>query len=130
MFAAILVNDRAREGDGADLIHYEVKSAVLGSSFEYQYHRNRGLEKLADDKSVDHIFVARSETYTDVEVWLVGRTQMIPIFDRWLPELRQNYTAEARQRFRRSVTYAFVKHQGTQLLVISDGTLTKFLEST
>ncbi len=41
VFAAILLNDRARRGDGADLVNYEVKSAVLGGSFEYQYHRNR-----------------------------------------------------------------------------------------
>ena len=53
VFAAILVNDKARQGDGADLENYEVKSATTGSSFEYQYHRNRGLNKLTDDRDVD-----------------------------------------------------------------------------
>ncbi len=130
VFAAILVNDRARKGDGADLMNYEVKSAVIGSSFEYQYHRNHGLDKLADDKSVNHIFVARSKNYTNIEVWLVERDKMFSVFDKWLPELRENYQAKARQRFRRSVTYGFVKNQGIQLLGISDGALMYFLEST
>jgi hypothetical protein len=130
VFAAILLNDRARRGDGADLENYEVKSATIGSSFEYQYHRNRGLNKLTNDRDVDHIFIARSETYMNVEVWLVERTKIIPVFDRWLPELIQNYETEGRQRFRRSVTYGFVKGQGVRLLSISNGDLSYFLEMT
>jgi len=130
VFTAILLNDRARRGDGADLMNYEVKSAVIGSSFEYQYHRNHGLDKLTNDKSVDHIFIARNEVYTNIEVWLVERTKMLSTFDQWLPELRQNYEAKARQRFRRSVTYRFVKRQGIKLLGISEGLLTYCLEST
>jgi hypothetical protein len=128
VFAAILLSDRARRGDGADLMNHEVKSAVIGGSFEYQYHRNRGLNKLTDDRNIDHIFVARNETYTNVEIWLVERSKMVSTFDRWLPELIQNYETEARQRFRRSVTYGFVKSQGIRLLEISDGELTYFLE--
>lgn len=130
VFAAILLNDRARRGDGADLVNYEVKSAVIGGSFEYQYHRNRGLNKLTDDRDVDHIFVARSETYTNVEIWLVERSRMVPTFDRWLPELLQNYETIERQRFRRSVTYGFVRSQGIRLLEIRAGELTYFLEAT
>ncbi|MBF2005481.1 MAG: hypothetical protein IGS49_08435 [Chlorogloeopsis fritschii C42_A2020_084] len=129
VFAAILLNDRARRGDGADLENYEVKSAIIGGSFEYQYHRNRGINKLTDDRDVDHIFVARSETYISVEVWLVERTKMLPTFYRWLPELLQNYETVERQRFRRSVTYGFVRSQGVRLLEISDGELTYFLEA-
>ena len=130
VFAAILVNDRARRGDGADLENYEVKSATIGSSFEYQYHRNRGLNKLTNDRDIDHIFVSRSETYMNVEVWLVERTKMIPTFDRWLPELLQNYEAADRQGFRRSVTYSFVRNQGVRLLEITGGELSYFLEVT
>lgn len=127
VFAAILLNDRARRGDGADLMNHEVKSAVIGGSFEYQYHRNRGRNKLTDDRDVDHIFVARSETYTNVEVWLIERAKMVPIFDKWLPELLQNYETAERQRFRRSVTYGFVRSQGIQLLEIKAGEITYFL---
>jgi hypothetical protein len=130
VFAAILLNDRARRGDGADLMNYEVKSAVIGGSFEYQYHRNRGLDKLTEDRDVDHIFVSRSESYMNVEVWLIERTKMTSTFDRWLPELLQNYETAERQRFRRSVTYGFVRSQGIRLLEISDGALTDFLKPT
>jgi hypothetical protein len=128
VFAAILMGDRASPGDGADLENYEVKSALLGNSFEYQYHRNRGLDKLQDERAVDHIFVARSSTYQDVEVWLVDRAELIPTFDRWLPELQENYLAETRQRFRRSVTYRFVATRGIRLLDITGGDLIESIE--
>jgi hypothetical protein len=127
VFAAILLNDRASSGNGADLEHYEVKSATLGSSFEYQYHRNHGLDKLANDKVVDHIFVARSLEYMDVEVWLVTKDKMIPTFEKWLPELLKNYDLASRQRFRRSVTYGFVRSQGVRILSIITGELEFFL---
>ena len=64
----------------------------------------------------------------NVEVWLVERTKMIPTFDRWLPALLRNYETAERQRFRRSVTYGFVKSQGVRLLEISCGELNYFLE--
>jgi hypothetical protein len=130
VFTAILLNDRARGGDGADLVNYEVKSAVFGGSFEYQYHRDSGIDKLTDDRSVDHVFVTRSENYTNVEVWLIERTKMISKFDQWLPELLKNYKASDKQRFRRSVTYKFVRTQGIQLLEIKNGELPDYLEPT
>jgi hypothetical protein len=129
VFAAILLNDRARLGDGADLMNYEVKSAVIGGSFEYQYHRNHGLEKLTNDSAIDHVFISRSESYGHVEVWLIERAKMSSTFDKWLPELLKNYEIPERQRFRRSVTFGFVRTHGTQLLEISDGVLGDFLGS-
>ncbi|MEL6353952.1 MAG: hypothetical protein AAFR58_19675 [Cyanobacteria bacterium J06627_28] len=123
VFAAILMGDRARPGDGADLMNYEVKSALIGNSFEYQYHKNRGLAKLQDDQAVDHLFVSRSSTYRDVHVWLVGRDKLIPVFAQWLPALQENYETGVRQRFRRSVAYGFVTQQGSKLLEVKDGSL-------
>ncbi len=123
VFAAILLDDRAKSGYGADLLHYEVKSAMTGTSFEYQYHRKHGLEKLNDDRTVDHIFVSRNRSYTDIEVWLVQRAQMLPVFERWFPELQENYLNKQRQRFRRSVTFGFVRANGQRLLEIIDGQL-------
>ena len=125
VFSAILMGDKARSGDGADLVNYEVKSASIGNSFEYQYqyHKNQGLKKLEDDKSVEHIFIARSKTYQDVEVWLVDRAELIPVFDGWLPELRQNYTDGLRQRFRRSITYKLVSTRGDRIFEVKNGEL-------
>ncbi len=123
MFAAILLGDKAKPGDGTDLMNHEVKSASVGNSFEYQYHKNNGLEKLEADKTVDHIFIARSKTYSDVSVWVVDCNKLTDTFDSWLPELKQNYLGGARQRFRRSVTYSFVMRHGELLLEIRDGQL-------
>ena len=97
---------------------------------EVLYHRNRGLEKLTDDRRVEHIFIARSKDYMNVEVWLLERSNMISTFDRWLPELIQNYETAERQRFRRSVSYGFVTSQGIRLLVIIDENPSDFLELT
>ncbi len=129
VFAAILLGDRARPGDGADLIKHEVKSAVTGNSFEYQYHKHHGIEKLAADKTIDHVFIVRNETYTDVEVWLVDRVHLVPLFERWLPELQVNYETDARQRFRKSVGYGFVRQYGWKLLTIVAGELVDSTES-
>lgn len=68
VFAAILLNDRARPGHRTDLMNHEVKSAIMGNSFEYQYHKSHGIDKLEADKSVDHIFIAHSQSYENVEV--------------------------------------------------------------
>ncbi len=102
-------------------MHYEVKLAIVRNSFEYQYHKSHGLEKLEADKSVDHIFIAYSPSYTDVEVWQVEGRKLIPSFNRWLPQLRKNYENPQKQRFRRSVTYNFVISQGICMLTIKNG---------
>lgn len=123
VFAAILLNDRARPGDGADLMNYEVKSAVLGFGFEYQYHKNQGFKKLEDDRDVDHVFIARSSDFQDLEVWLVERRSILPVFEKWYPALRENYQNPGRQRFRRSVSYRFVSGNGRLVLQIVNGQL-------
>lgn len=123
VFAAILVNDRARPGDGADLMHYEVKSAITGNSFEYQYHKNHGVQKLEDDKNIDHIFISRSSDYYDIQVWKVPKTKIAAQFEAWLPALKKNYRNESRQRFRRSISFKFVSEYGDKLLEIRRGQL-------
>jgi hypothetical protein len=122
VFAAILLNDKAKPGDGADLENHEVKSANLGG-YEYQYHKYHGLEKLEDDKKVDHVFISRSADYTNVEVWWASGVSLSAKFDSWEPELRANYETETRQRFRKSITHNFVKDNGDQLLKIENGEL-------
>lgn len=123
VFAAILFNDRAKPGDGADLVHHEVKSAITKSSFEYQYHKNHGEDKLLEDMQIDHIFIARSQDYKDIEVWLVQQSAIKPVFEGWVPELKQNYLSNLRQRFRRSVTYKFVTENGRKVMEIANGQL-------
>jgi hypothetical protein len=57
VFASILVKDVGTKlTKGVDLSRYEVKSAEDGESYEYQYHKNSGKQKLVDDKRVGHLF--------------------------------------------------------------------------
>lgn len=121
VFAAILLRDRHRPGDGADLEQHEVKSALRGNSFEYQYHRDNGLQKLSEDQQVDHVFIARTADFKNVEVWRVTKDVMNSIFEGWLPELQRNYIDSQRQRFRRSVSYGFVISKGDKLVEIQAG---------
>lgn len=60
LFGSILTGRRGKSGYGADLEGIEIKSAIAGSSFEYQYHLNTGLDKLKEDQVVDHYFCSYS----------------------------------------------------------------------
>jgi hypothetical protein len=91
VFAAILVGDTKKAGYGADLHKHEVKSAIAGGSFEYQYHKLKGHEKLIEDKQVDHVFISHSADFCQVDVWLVKADKIRRVFDSWEPELLHNY---------------------------------------
>ncbi|MEM7116856.1 MAG: hypothetical protein AAF614_30780 [Chloroflexota bacterium] len=123
VFAAILLDDRAKPGDGADLIHYEVKSAIIGSGFEYQYHKNFGEQKLLADMAIEHVFIMRSRDFLQVDVWLLERSRIKSLFKKWQPALIENYLSGVRQRFRRSVPYKFVLENGRKIVTIVDGKL-------
>ena len=86
-------------------------------SFEYEYHRSRGPEKLAEDKLVaDHVFISYSHDYADIDVWRVDGEKLVPIFDSWLPGLIDNYSgSNPRQRYRKSISFGVVRREG-QLL--------------
>lgn len=125
LFGAILVRDKGTPGYGSDLERFEVKSACLGSSFEYQYHLNRGVEKLEHDKRVDHIFISYSRDYQNVEVRVVLGHKLAPTFESWRPSLIANYEGNRpKQRFRRSITYGFVAKNGDSIMKIERGALT------
>lgn len=122
VFAAILLRDKKKPGDGADLERHEVKSAVAGGSFEYQYHKFHGLDKLEEDKRVDHVFISYGARHQDVDVRFVEGTRVAPVFESWKPELEANYQG-GRQRFRKSISLGFVKAQGELLLAVRNGEL-------
>lgn len=53
VFASILVRDVGKKlAAGVDLSGHEVKSAFSGGSYEYQYHKKSGKEKLQSDMQV------------------------------------------------------------------------------
>ncbi len=123
VFAAILFRDRAKSGYGADLERHEVKSAAMGSSFEYQYHKFRGLDKLEEDQRIDHVFISYANGYQDLDVYYMRAAKIATIFQGWKLELVENYQA-GRQRFRKSIPFGYVRREGWLILAIRNGELT------
>lgn len=124
LFGAILTGDDRKTGYGSDLKDHEVKSAVEGNSFEYQYHKHGGVAKLDEDKNVDHVFVSYSPDYKRVTVRLVDRTKLAPTFESWRAGLIQNYQGTIpRQRYRKSISYGTVTREGEIIVSIKNSLL-------
>lgn len=128
LFAAILLksskNTKTRYGH--DLAAAEVKSARVGSSFEYQYHLNTGVAKLDAEHTIDHVFVSYDDH--SVTVRLVSGAALKALFESWRESLLSNYDASnlnRRQRFRKNIPYGMVVREGQILLRIEDGQLTQ-----
>ncbi len=118
VFASMLVNDLGRKfGAGIDLANYEVKSAKRGGSYEYQYHKNTGLDKLAKDMEVGHLFFDYFDNLREVDLRYLHGSQMTEFFDKW----REEYPNPYRQRYRKNIPYGFVKQQGKLLMTLKDG---------
>lgn len=124
LFGAILTGDDRKSGYGSDLKDHEVKSAVEGSSFEYQYHKHGGLAKLEEDKNVDHVFISYAPNYKRLTVRLVDRTKLNPVFESWRMGLIQNYQGTTpRQRYRKSISFGTVVREGKIILRVEDNQL-------
>ena len=69
VFASILLKSMGSANrSGPDLGEYEIKSAVDGGSFEYQYHRKSWEAKLAADRRAGHVFIWHRNELSHVEV--------------------------------------------------------------
>ena len=119
LFTAILLNKK-KKPRGSDLEGYEVKSAKRGSSFEYQYHKDSGLEKMAEDQGVNHIFISYDNQYKDVTVReMSGDLVKQKIFD-WKKDFVSNYK-NGKQRYRKSLSYKFVCENSKVIVEIQNG---------
>ena len=118
VFASMLVNDLGRKfGAGIDLANHEVKSAKRGGSYEYQYHKNTGLEKLARDIEVGHLFFDHFDNLREVDLRYLHGSKLAEFFGKWLTEYPNPYP----QRYRKSIPYRFVKQNGTLLMTLKEG---------
>ncbi len=118
VFASMLVNDLGRKfGAGIDLANHEVKSAKRGGSYEYQYHKNTGRNKLARDAEVGHLFFDYSDNLSEVDLRYLHGSKMVGFFGKWLNEYPDPYP----QRYRKNIPYGFVKKNGTLLMTLKDG---------
>jgi hypothetical protein len=102
LFGSILTGQKGKSGYGADLEGIEIKSAIAGSSFEYQYHLNTGLDKLKEDQVVDHFFCSYSADYQSFQVYFAEGKSVSPFFSNWIPQYIKKYNkaenATSRQR--------------------------------
>ncbi len=118
VFASMLVNDMGRKfGPGIDLTNHEVKSAKRGGSYEYQYHKDGGLEKLAKDMVVGHLFFDHFDNLGEVDLRYAHGSAMKSFFEKWLREYPDPYP----QRYRKQIPYGWVKKNGILLMTIKDG---------
>jgi hypothetical protein len=121
VFASILVRDLGKKlAAGIDLSEHEVKSAVDGGSYEYQYHKNTGKAKLKRDAEVKHLFFDHRDNLRHVDLRFVHGSLMKAFFSKWLKEYPDPYL----QRYRRSIPFQWVKENGILLMTLTDGEVT------
>lgn len=124
VMAAILVDDRSSASrSGSDLLNHEVKSSKEGGSFEYQYHRSHGLEKLDHDLTIEHLYVVYQSGYLNVDVYSLTAEQFSEVGETWRDGLIENYRQANRQRYRKSMPRNKVLHECRVVMKIRDGKL-------
>ena len=120
VFTSILLRQQGvASREGPDLGDTEVKSAVDGNSFEYQYHRKSWQEKLEADRRSGHAFVWYGDDLRTVEVWYCDGERMSSHFAAWQAE--KPYSEPGQQRFRKQVSAGWVREHATLLLHVLDG---------
>lgn len=130
LFGSILTGKMGAGNIGADLHGWEVKSSTIGSSYEYQYHLNTGLQKLNEDCVVNHLFCSYSRDYSVVEVRVIAGEDLADIyFKDWEIGYLKNYDRDAdsnsrRQRYRKAIPFGYVKKEGEMILKIENGEIT------
>lgn len=119
VFASLLVDQKGSGGiSGVDLEGFEVKSAMNNGSYEYQYHKDTGIQKLDEDVKVGHLFFNHFDFLKKVELRYVhGSVAAKDYFTVW----KQNYPNPYPQRYRNNISFNWVKQNAQLLLTIEEG---------
>lgn len=122
VFASMLVGDVGEKLHfGIDLSGHEVKAAGPRASYEYQYHKDSGREKLKRDMEVGHLFFEYSDNLRNVTLRYAHGSQMKEeFFEKWL----ENFPEPYGQRYRKNIPYGWVKKNGHLLMTLTDGEVT------
>lgn len=121
VFASILVRDVGKKlAAGVDLSQHEVKSAFDGGSYEYQYHKKTGKQKLKRDIEVGHLFFDHRDNLRHVDLRYAHGKSMKQFFTKWLKEYPDPYP----QRYRNNIPFRWVKEHATLLMTLTDGEVT------
>jgi hypothetical protein len=119
VFASILVKDVGTKlGKGVDLSKHEVKSAENGGSYEYQYHKNTGIEELRKDMQIGHLFFDHRDGLREVDLRYASGRQLSTFFQEWLEKFPNPYKG---QRHRKTVPFSWVKKNGVLLMTLHNG---------
>ncbi len=122
VFASMLVNDVGQKlAAGIDLTNYEVKSAKTKGSYEYQYHKESGREKLIQDAKVGHLFFEYSENLREINLRYMHGSQLSSYFSEWLDEFPKTPRDYKGQRFRKQIPHGAVVKEGKLLMRLVDG---------
>ncbi|MFZ3201188.1 MAG: hypothetical protein WA175_08550 [Candidatus Acidiferrales bacterium] len=122
VFASILIRDPGKKrAAGIDLSQYEIKSALDGGSYEYQYHKIGGKKKLASDAKVGHLFFAHRNNLRHVDLrYAHGSSMRDKFFRKWLKDYPDPYP----QRYRKNIPFHWVKNNALLLMTLEDGEVT------
>src|SRR6266576_242468 len=121
VFASILVRDLGKKlAAGIDLSQHEVKSAFDGGSYEYQYHKDTGKQKLRTDAQVGHLFFDHRNNLGHVDLRYAHGSSMKEFFRKWLREFPEPYG----QRYRKSVPFKWVEKNAILLMTLENGEVT------
>ena len=134
VFGAILVDDVGDDSPyGADLTRHEIKSKKKkpnkSPSFEYQYHKNAWREKLAHDKTINHVFVVYESGYESFEAYTLGPEPFARHVEEkgWFEKLRAKYEEE-KDRGRCNIPFTLVRGEGSMILKVENGRLSRLPE--
>ncbi len=126
VFASMLVKDLGQKlAAGVDLSNHEVKSAIAGSSYEYQYHKETGKQKLIHDMKVGHLFFDHADNLRHVNLRYAHGSELNEFFQKWFDTYPDPYP----QRYRKSIPFGWVQKNGTLLMTITNCEVT-FPEAT
>jgi hypothetical protein len=121
VFASILVRDLGQKlAGGIDLSEHEVKSALDGGNYEYQYHKKSGKKKLKKDAAVGHLFFDHRNNLRHVDLRYAHGSSMKEFFQKWLEEYPDPYP----QRYRKNIPFNWVKKNAILLMTLVDGEVT------
>lgn len=130
VFGAILVNDFGNdEPYGSDLTSHEIKSTKRrksGTKFEYQYHKKAWREKLAHDRTIDHVFILYESGYEDLEVYVLKPQPFAEHVESqdWFGKLRARYGGDTdNNRGRCDVHLTQVQSRGSVVMQVRGGQL-------
>ena len=122
VFGSMLVDDLGQKlAAGVDLTNYEIKPAKRKGSYEYQYHKESGRQKLLKEATVGHLFFDYSDNLREVDLRYMHGSELSTYFEKWLSEFPATPEEYKGQRFRRQITYGVVKRSGKLLMSLKDG---------